>query len=135
MKECSACLLFCTDFRLSGQLEDFIRRHGLAEDGVDVIRVFGAVRSLVRPAETRDREFLLEQLEFSHKLHKIREIHLINHEDCGAYGEEDFPAHREEYQRQREDLLKARDIVLERLPWVEVSPWYLRLDGQAEPVV
>lgn len=71
---------------------------------------------------------ILKQIEISVKLHKIKKIVLINHEDCGAYGKEGTP------QRHAEDLKNAKSKIKQLYPDIEVETYYLHLDGTFEQV-
>lgn len=129
---CRACLLFCMDFRFRRQLDAFLSAQGLDADGVDVIRVAGVAKNLARPLDTRDRFWLLEQIGISRDLHQARQVYIVNHEDCGAYGPEAITDEEEELEIHRKDLLAARDLVRERFVDMEVLPYFIYLDGRAE---
>ena len=68
--------------------------------------------------------FILDQVELSHKLHKIADVYLINHEDCGAYGEEGS------FAKHKKDLLFAKRIIKEKFPKLNIIPLYLKLNGE-----
>lgn len=129
---CRATVLCCMDFRLHEALAAFLKAQGLDEDRADVIRVAGAAKTLVRPADPRDREFLLEQIRSSRDLHWAKQIYLVNHEDCGVYGPEDIPDDEEEIAIHRADLAAAEQLLLEQLPGVEVVRCFIWLDGRTE---
>lgn len=129
---CRACLVYCMDFRLHGQLHDFFGQQQLNVDGADVIRVAGAAKSLSRPREERDREFLLEQLQTSYDLHKVRQFYLINHEDCGAYGLEAVADSEEELAVHRKDLQAARRLLEQRFADAETLTYFMWLNGRAD---
>jgi hypothetical protein len=131
---CRACLLFCMDFRFRRQLDAFLSAQGLDADGVDVIRAAGGAKNLARPLDMRDRYWLLEQIGISRDLHHARQVYIMNHEDCGAYGPEAFADDAEELDIHRKDLLAARDLVRERFVGMEVLPYFMGLDGRAEPI-
>jgi hypothetical protein len=122
------------DFRLHESLANFFAAQKLDADGADVIRVGGAIKSLAQPKETRDREFLLEQLNVAYELHGVRQFYLINHEDCGAYGLEDVIDSPEELATHREDLRFAKALVQDRFPDTEIFTYFMRLSGTAETV-
>ena len=134
MAQCRACLVYCIDFRLHDSLANFLAEQKLDGDGADVIRVGGAIKSLAQPKETRDREFLLEQLNVAYELHGVRQFYLINHEDCGAYGLEDVIDSPEELATHREDLRIAKALVQDRFPDTEILTYFMRLSGTAEAV-
>ncbi len=123
------------DFRFHGPLSAFLAEEGLDNDGADIIRVAGASLSLVRPSATRDRDCLQEQLATSCRLHGVRQFYLVNHGDCGAYGQEQVPDSDEELAMHGRDLRAARAVLEERLPTIEVLTYFMRLDGRAERIL
>lgn len=131
---CRACIVFCMDFRLNGALTAFLSEHKLDKDGADVIRVAGAAKSLARPNDPRDRDFLMQQVAASGRLHNTRQVYLINHEDCGAYGEEKVPDSDAELAVHGRDLRAGRALLQERFPAIEVLTYFMRLEGRAEPI-
>jgi hypothetical protein len=122
------------DFRLHESLANFFAEQKLDGDGADVIRLGGAIKSLAQPKETRDREFLLEQLNVAYELHGVRQFYLINHEDCGAYGLEDVVDSPEELATHREDLRVAKALIQDRFPDTEILTYFMKLSGTAEVV-
>jgi len=131
---CRACMIFCMDFRLHDALAAFLRDERLDWHKADIVRVAGAAKSLARPKEPRDREFLLEQLEVSRALHDARQFYLVNHEDCGAYGPEEIPDTHEELAVHRCDLQLAKELLATRFPDVEVIPCFMWLTGRTERI-
>jgi len=119
------------DFRLHESLANFFAEQKLDGDGADIIRVGGAIKSLSRPKEARDREFLLEQLNVAYALHGVRQFYLINHEDCGAYGLEDVVDSPEELATHREDLRVAKALIQNRFPDTEILTYFMKLSGTA----
>ncbi len=66
----------------------------------------------------------MEQGGLSVKLHGICEAYLINHEDCGAYGPEGT------FEKHKEDLLLAKDILNQKFTKLKVVPLFLKLNGE-----
>lgn len=133
-RTCRACVVACIDFRLDKPLRRFLVIRGLDKDGADVVRIAGVSLSLARPRQAWQRDFVLGQLKTSHSLHQIREIYLVNHEDCGAYGLQCVPDSEEERERHWRDLKVAKELVKRNIPGVEVLMYFLHLDGRAEQV-
>ncbi len=131
---CRACVLFCIDYRFRGALDRFLTSFDTFGEGADVVRVAGSVLTLVRPSQERDRDYLMRQLVLSVRLHAVREIYLVNHEDCGAYGAEGMPEHRSELAHHTDALRAAREHVAAALPGVAVHAYFLRLDGSFQRV-
>ena len=133
-RKCRAAMVFCMDYRLHRQLAGFLESEGLDRDGVDILRIAGAVKSMVRPANERDSDFIIEQLDLVISRHGIEQVYLVNHEDCGAYGPEDIPDSAQELQVHRSDLLLARLLVEQQFPQIEVRPYFMWLDGHCDPI-
>ncbi len=122
------------DYRLHEKLHSFIAAVGLDRDGVDIVRVAGVAKNLARPSDPSERDFVLQQLRTSVTLHGIKEIYLINHEDCGAYGLEQVPDSDRELTVHSKDLRAARTLIKENLPEIDVRLYFMWLNGQANPV-
>lgn len=131
---CRACLVYCIDFRFHEQLRTFILDQGLDQDGTDVVRVAGAAKGLAHLGDGLGGRFLLEQLQISHRLHEVRQLFLVNHEDCGAYGLENVVDSGEEIATHREDLRAARAVLEKHFPSVDVFSYFMWLNGKAEKI-
>ena len=132
--KCKACVVYCIDFGFHEPLREFILDRGLDKEGTDVVRVAGAARGLARLGEGLGGRFLLEQLQISHRLHEVRQMILVNHEDCGAYGLEEEVDSGEELATHKEDLRAARAVLEKHFPDVEVLTYFMRLKGTAEKI-
>jgi carbonic anhydrase len=122
------------DYRLHEKLHSFIAANGLDRDGVDIVRVAGVAKNLARPSDSSERDFVLQQLRTSVTLHGIKEIYLINHEGCGAYGLERVPDSDEELMIHSKDLRAARTLIKENFPEIDVRVYFMWLNGEANPV-
>jgi hypothetical protein len=132
--KCKACLIYCIDFRLHENLNKFVVEQSLDKDGTDIVRVAGVARNLTRPKEESHRDFVIWQLEASHRLHGVTDFYLVNHEDCGAYGLENVSDSREELETHVADLQQARAFLEERFPEIKVLTFFQRLDGEVEQI-
>lgn len=116
---CQAVVITCIDFRFQEFIDKFIKeKFGIKNHD----RVTWAGGS-------KDIENVLKQIQISKRLHDIKRVVFINHEDCGAYGEEGTPKKHEE------DLKKAAQIVKNDIPDVEVEAYYAKLDGKFEEIL
>jgi len=113
---CRSIIVHCIDFRIQKFLTSWVED---LKDGYDRLSIAGGVKDL---------PFVLEQLEVSHRLHHIKEVYLINHEDCGAYGKQGSAG------THIRDLLKAQKEIVEKYPGLKVILYYLKLNGSFEPV-
>lgn len=115
---CDALVVHCMDYRLQKFLQPWITvRFGY--DNFDIISLAGSVH---------DYEMVLKYVQLAVKIHTIKTVCLINHEDCRAYGREGT------YKRHRHDLLDTRGKIRLLFPNLNVETFYLRLDGTFEPI-
>lgn len=110
---CDTLLVTCIDFRFQEYIDKFIKEK-VGVKNHDRVAWAGGIKDL---------EKILGQIDISNRLHHIHKVVLINHEDCGAYGE----AGTEE--KHREDLKNALEAIKSRYPHLQVELYYLKLDG------
>jgi carbonic anhydrase len=115
---CKAIVVHCIDFRLQKSINDWLQRKFSLND-YDRLSLAGGVFDL---------EYVLKQVGISRRLHEIKTVVLINHEDCGAYGAEGNP------ERHAADLHKAEQRIKKEFPGLEVELYYMHLTGILEPV-
>ena len=108
------------DFRLNGELDKWITKSELFDGGFDVISLAGASKDLIDGNEEIKNNFL-RHIGVSVDLHKVEKIIIFHHSDCGAYAQSyNFNSLKEEKEKQLEDMEKAKEIILEKYPEVEV---------------
>lgn len=115
---CEAVIVTCIDFRFQELINNWISGN-FSPKTFDRVAIAGGVFDL---------DYVLKQVEISKRLHQIKKVILINHEDCGAYGETGTPG------KHAEDLKNATDQIKQRYPDLAVETYYLHLDGIFEPV-
>ena len=126
--KCQALVLHCMDYRFIGHLRDFIVSQGL-KDQYDEVSVAGGVQGIVSGTK-HVQEYILNQIGTARRLHSIQDVYLINHLDCGAYGgRKAFGSDQEEHDRHTVDLLKAKQIVNQQFPDLNVSTIIARLNA------
>ena len=81
---CDAAILWCFDNRFELGFRKFLKRMGVMNS--DPIKIAGGSKVLASPEHEADREFVLEQIRKSMRLHGTRHVILMLHSDCGAYG-------------------------------------------------
>ena len=121
---CDACIITCIDFRLQEYINKWIAKN-FQPGSFDRVAFAGGVKNL---------DSILEQIGISERLHNIKKVVLINHEDCGAYGKENIPDEDAEYQRHSQNLKSAAAAVKEKHPDLKVETYYLYLNGTFEKV-
>lgn len=111
-------IITCIDFRLQEAINKWISKN-FAPKTFDRVALGGGVQDLAT---------ILSQIDIAVKLHHIKKAVLVNHEDCGAYGEAGT------LQKHRDDLKAATAKVKTVYPNLEVQTYYLHLDGTFEPI-
>lgn len=115
---CDAALVCCIDFRF----QKFIRKwtdENLKDKTFDLVGFAGS---------TKDLDTILNQIDISVRLHQIKQVVLIHHEECGAYGAEST------LEKHTTDLHKAKAQILAKYSNLQVDLYYLHLDGQFEAI-
>lgn len=115
---CEAVIVTCIDFRFQEYINIWISEN-FTTKSCDRIAVAGGVF---------DSEYILKQISISKRLHQIKRVILINHEDCGAYGETGTA------EKHAEDLKNASSKIRGQYPDLEVETFFLHLNGTFEPV-
>ncbi len=116
--ECDAVVVTCIDYRFQRIFDRWLRENF---EGRNYNRV--ACAGAVKNWDT-----IFPQIEFSEQVHHIKEVVLISHEDCRAYGGQ------RPFERQMADLRNARTKILQKFPKLDVRLYYARLAGHLEEV-
>jgi hypothetical protein len=82
--QCDGAVVWCFDHRFHLGFTKFLKRLGVVNS--DVIELAGGAKNLASPEHETDREFVLDQIRKSVRLHKTKVVILMVHSDCGAYG-------------------------------------------------
>lgn len=114
MHNCPSLLISCLDFRIQPTVEKWAKEH-LGKLRYDRVALAGGVKS---------RDVILDQVDISVRLHHIKNVVLMNHEDCGAYGVEATE------QKHREELRAATAAIKEKYPLLKVESYYVTLAGE-----
>jgi len=127
---CDAAILWCFDNRFELGFRKFLKRIGVVNS--DPIKVAGGAKCLASPELETEREFVLEQIRKSMRLHGTRRVILMVHSDCGAYGglAGGFAgnAKAEAAHHQRELVLAAENL-LKAIPGFEVQGYFVDFEG------
>ena|SRR3990167_9891965 len=116
--KCNAMVVCCIDFRFQKYIRDWTDKH-LTNKTFDLVGFAGS---------TKDLDVVMKQIDISVRLHKIKQIVLIHHEECGAYGTES------NLKKHSTDLKKTKELILTKYPQLKVDLYYLHLDGQFDSV-
>lgn len=112
-------IVTCMDFRFQQYINDWISQK-FSPKTFDRVAIAGGVF---------DFDHVLKQIEISKRLHHIKKAILVNHEDCGAYGETGTA------QKHAEDLKHAAGKIKQQYPDLEIDSYYLHLDGTFELII
>jgi carbonic anhydrase len=113
---CNAFIVACIDFRFQKYIKNWLAKN-LKDKKYDYVGFAGATKSL---------DIIMSQLDISVRLHHIKQVVLIHHEECGAYGAEST------HDRHATDLKKASKLINKKYPQLKVVLFYLHLDGEFE---
>jgi len=116
---CDAIVVVCIDFRFQKYIRNWTDTH-LENKTFDLVGYAGSTKNL---------DTIIEQIGISVGLHSIKEVYLIHHEECGAYGSEST------FERHSQDLKKAKEMILAENPALRIYLYYLHLNGQFDKVV
>ena len=118
MHTCQALVVACIDFRFQKTFVEWLDAN-VGHGNYDRVGLAGGVRNW---------DAIAGQIDISKRLHDIKQVILINHEDCGAYGEAGT------FEKHSADLRAAREAVRQKHPDVQVDLYYARLNGTLEAV-
>jgi carbonic anhydrase len=131
---CDAAIVWCFDNRFDLGFRKFLPRIGVQNS--DPIKVAGGAKSLASPEHETDREFILDQIRKSIRLHGTNRVILMLHSDCGAYGglaggfDNDVAVERLHH---REELKRAAAALQEAIPGIQVESYFVDFEGVWQP--
>jgi carbonic anhydrase len=127
---CDAAIVWCFDNRFQLGFAKFLKRQGVVNS--DPIKIAGGAKSLASPEQETERQFVLEQIRKSIRLHGTRLVILMVHSDCGAYGglAGGFGGDaRTEAQHHEEELQRAADCLKKAIPRIDVQAYFVDFEG------
>jgi carbonic anhydrase len=124
-----AAVLCCFDQRISTAVRKFLKKQGI--ERADMIVVAGGAKTLASPRNDFERDFILEQVRMSIRLHGTKRVLVMSHSDCATYGglvhfKGDQAAEAEHH---REELLRAAELLTANFPGISVEPFFVKFDG------
>jgi len=125
-----AAIVQCFDQRFQLVFAKYLKRAGIRN--VDEIKVGGGAKALASPDSERDREFLLDQVRKSIRLHQTELVILTLHSDCGAYGGLAGAFNGDpvfEAVRQERELHCAAACLKRAIPSVNVQGYFADFEG------
>jgi hypothetical protein len=127
--QCDAAIVWCFDNRFQTGFGKFLKRIGVVNP--DPIKIAGGAKSLASPAKESDRQFVLDQIRTSMRLHNTRLVILKLHSDCGAYGGlQAFGGDaRAEAEHHEAELQRAAECLRAAIPSLEVRGYFVDFEG------
>src|SRR2546429_9555085 len=111
-----AAVLCCFDQRIRLAVYKFLQKQGILRP--DMIVVAGGAKTLASPRNDFERDFILEQVRMSMRLHQTSRVFLMSHSDCATYGGlEAFDGYRKrEAGHPPHELQRRAEVVKGTLP-------------------
>ena len=130
---CDAAIVWCFDNRFDLAFRKFLKQIGVQYS--DPIKVAGGAKCLASPSQESDREFVLDQIRTSIRLHETKRVILMLHSDCGAYGgleafDGDLQAEADHH---RDELKLAKASLAAAIPDIQVDAYFVNFEGVWEP--
>jgi hypothetical protein len=126
---CDAAVVWCFDNRFQLGFTKYLKRLGIVNS--DPIKIAGGAKCLASPDQQTEREFVLEQIRKSIRLHGTRLVILLVHSDCGAYG--GLTAFggdaRLEAQHHETELRRAAECLQQAIPGIEVQAYFVDFEA------
>jgi len=124
-----AAVLCCFDQRISMAVRKFLKKQGIGR--ADMIVVAGGAKTLASPRNDFERDFILEQVRMSIRLHRTKRVLVMSHSDCATYGglahfKGDQAAEADHH---RGELLRAGELLTINFPGISVEPYFVKFDG------
>lgn len=124
-----AAVLCCFDERIRKAVGQFLQERGVLRP--DMIVVAGGAKTLASPRNDFERDFILEQVRLSIRLHRSRRMLIMSHSDCATYGGlaafQGDP--KVEAAHHKEELKRCVKLLGEQFPELAVEPYFVNFEG------
>jgi hypothetical protein len=126
---CDAAVVWCFDNRFETGFRKFLKKRGILN--TDPIKIAGGAKCLASPKQESEREFVLDQIRASIRLHNTTRVILMLHSDCGAYGGlEHFNGDTAaEAEHHKAELERATHNLRAAIPGVDVESYFVDFEG------
>ena len=126
-----AAVVMCFDLRFNLSFHKFLKRIGAPNH--DLIKIAGGAKCLASPDNDSEREFVLDQIRKSIRLHRTQRIVLMVHADCGAYGGASAYADAAaEAAHHEAELQRAAELLHAAIPGPKIEAYFVDFDGVSE---
>ena len=124
-----AAVLCCFDQRIRLAVHKFLKTQGILRP--DMIIVAGGAKTLASPRNDFERDFSLEQVRMSIRLHKTTRLFLMSHSDCATYG--GLAAYEGDRQREaahhKQELRHGAELLHAECPNLTVERYFVNFEG------
>jgi carbonic anhydrase len=129
-----AAVLCCFDQRIRLATNKFLKWRQILKP--DMIVVAGGAKTLASPRNDFERDFILEQVRMSIRLHHTERLLLMSHSDCATYG--GLAAFKNDRQAEamhhKKELQRGMELLKENFPDLTVDPYFVNFEGVWELV-
>lgn len=132
-KTANSLVLSCMDFRFVNDTIGFLNKD--YNDSYNKFSLAGASLGYNQNKFSDWGTTFEKHIDLSKELHKIDEIIVVDHMDCGAYKilyTKPEMTKEEEYQLHRENLAKFKQVMNEKHPSLKVTTFLVDTDGNVE---
>jgi hypothetical protein len=117
--------VWCFDDRFSDLLGEFSKEF----KNFDLIKIAGGAKALAGD-DSSERDFVLDQIKTSVRLHGTKSIVLMLHRDCGAYGgSKSFADEDSEKIHFESQLANAKNFLTSEISDVPIDIYFAEFDG------
>ena len=124
-----AAVLCCFDQRIRLATNKFLQRKKILKP--DMIVIAGGAKTLASPRNDFERDFILEQVRMSIRLHQTTRMILMSHSDCATYG--GLAAFQGDPQveatHHKQELRRGVELLREKFPGLAVEPYFVNFEG------
>ena len=141
--EADALLLSCMDYRLIGDVADYMQNELHLKKNYDYVILAGASLGVNNRTYRNWGRTFWQHLATAIDLHNIHQVIIIDHRNCGAYKlllGKDFPADSNDAQLKEETAVHKQQLdmlakaIHEKHPNLEVATLLMSLDGGVEEI-
>ena len=130
MHTCDLLVISCIDFRFQEHLRNFLEKD--YKGNYDLVCLAGSAKNFISGSEA-DKETIIKQVKISKDLHHIKKVILINHQNCGAYGNDIVSGSSQEKQIHMKDLTGAKEAIIKVFSDLEVSLYFIEFKTEPLP--
>ena len=136
--EAKALVLSCIDFRFLAAEKYFLSLQNLGNN-YDWTALAGASLALAGFPTGADTQAFWDQLDLSYKLHHIKKVIILDHQDCGAYAIKFDPELNQDAERElqvhTDYLNQAFWAIRKRYPDLNIELYFVNYNAEVKPIL